>query len=457
MASLEILRLLNDFNPWWRQAYFPPERDLPHRKCYKKLEDGLYVRQILALTGLRRTGKSTIAKQLIGKLLGEAGASPINACYFLFDEAPNLRAETLDEVIRTYVEVIRKENVSNPRERVYIFLDELQYVDSWSSVIKRFYDLSQNYKFIITGSSSLFISKKVSESLAGRIFEYKIPPLDFEEYLYLQGIPHHRFFSLEEVINTPIIEIQAELATSSIKMLPLFSIYLQKGQFPELIQFREPQQIKKYLVDSVIKKVIYHDLPQLFNIENTDDLNTIFTTVARETGNLLEYQNLARETAISQSTIKRYISHLKEAFLVDIIYNYTKKHRQARRQLKKGYVASTNFTSILYGWEGAGVDFAPFIGHLAETYIYALLCFRYDNIFFWRKQEKEIDFLVDGPQGQLFVEVKYQNRISKKDIKWMIPHLSNNRNGVVITKDTTDQRQVGSGMIKLVPAWAVNT
>lgn len=453
--GMELLRLLHDFNPWWKEDVLPFERDLPHRKSYAQLEKGLDTRQILALTGLRRTGKSTIAKQLLAKLLIKDKIPSKRCCYFLFDEAPNTKPEMLEEVIRTFVENICNEQVGYPKERIYIFLDELQYIENWSAIIKRFYDISPNYKFIITGSASLFISKKVSESLAGRIFEYKIRPLDFEEYLLLSKKKTYNFYSLEEIVASSMRDIKNTLITESTRILPVFADFLQKGQFPELILLDDTQLVRQYLNESIIKKIIYSDLPRLFNIENIEDLNIIFKSMVRDTGNVLEYQNLARETAISESTVKRYISHLKDAFLVDLVYNFTKKERQSRRQLKKGYVASTNFTATNYHWDDKVQIPSEILGHLVETYVFNLLSSSFDKISFMNQQGREIDFIVDKFENRFLIEVKYQNRITKKDVNFLVSKMTKNSEGIVFTKNIIDEIDIDNKKIKLIPAWAI--
>ena len=172
-------------NEWWiNNDYKPAESMWPARDLFSVLEANLEHPLMLNIVGLRRVGKSTILKQLIGKLLHQ-NVKPINIFYFLFDYASQIKKpEFLDEVLSAYFSgILGKPNLSL-EERSYVFLDEIQYIDDWQAVVKKYYDLSgKKVKFILTGSQSVLLKGKSKESLAGRIFDFYLPPLSFLEFL----------------------------------------------------------------------------------------------------------------------------------------------------------------------------------------------------------------------------------------------------------------------------------
>src|SRR3989344_2565044 len=100
-----------------------------------------------------------------------------NIFYFSFDEFSDIR---LIDLIKLYEKIMGKKI---EKEKFLIFFDEIQKVKNWSEQLKAMYDLYPNIKVIISGSESLFIRKKSRQSLAGRIYEFRITPLTFKEFL----------------------------------------------------------------------------------------------------------------------------------------------------------------------------------------------------------------------------------------------------------------------------------
>lgn len=92
------------------------------------------------------------------------------------------KTDTWESLIDLYLTKILKTTVYKLNTKVYIFLDEIQLIPLWQSIIKRYYDFNPNLKFIVTGSSSFSNRENKAESLAGRVFERYLPPLTFDEY-----------------------------------------------------------------------------------------------------------------------------------------------------------------------------------------------------------------------------------------------------------------------------------
>src|SRR3989344_1120065 len=176
---------LEEFNHWWMEGKVDSELALEFkREEYDEIEKHLEKKFITALVGLRRVGKTTIMYQLIQKLLKSVNKE--NIVFFSFDES----SVKLNDVIETYKEIQKKEF---RKEKIYIFLDEIQKCDNWRNEIKKYYDLYPKLKFIISGSESLFIRKKTKETLAGRIFEFTLSTFTFREYLRFNNIKEEDF------------------------------------------------------------------------------------------------------------------------------------------------------------------------------------------------------------------------------------------------------------------------
>ena len=162
----------------------PEELPTYHRKDYPALKKLIDSGLMVAVTGLRRVGKTTIIKQLTEK----------QALYFSFDEKKYMNQETLKRVIEVFLE---------EKDKPLIVLDEVFRVKDWNGIIKRYHD-QKKAKFVLSGSSALMI-KKGLESLGGRLIEHYLRPLTFIEFLGVAwGI--FQFFLRRRFVRYQVIE-----------------------------------------------------------------------------------------------------------------------------------------------------------------------------------------------------------------------------------------------------------
>ena len=165
------LRLLNQH---WKEGHF---YNFPlQRALYTKLCTALEHRFIVSVLGLRRTGKTTLFLQLIDHLINR-GVPRQNILFYTFDEPAEL-----EKVINDYLAHFSLNLEQGP---FYFFLDEIQKLENWQSKVKIYYDHYPSIKFMVSGSASTLIRKR-SESLAGRIFEYTLSPLSYQEFLHFR-------------------------------------------------------------------------------------------------------------------------------------------------------------------------------------------------------------------------------------------------------------------------------
>ena len=161
----QIRELLVESNRWWKTSFTVEYKE---RDVYKKISKYLKLPQIITFTGLRRVGKTTLMLKIIQDYIMK-GFNPKNILYFSFDE---FRKTDIREILNEYEKIVDK---NLEKGKYLVLLDEIQKLENWEEKIKRIYDVyGKNIKIIITGSESLFIKKKSKETLAGRIFEFKI-------------------------------------------------------------------------------------------------------------------------------------------------------------------------------------------------------------------------------------------------------------------------------------------
>ena len=455
MVNLIDKNDIRNKNPWWIDHKINIlEPRLIHRDLYFVLKKDLKLPMILNIIGLRRVGKSTIVKQLIANLLNKK-ENPINIFYYLFDEYNQVNTtKVLEEVLNYYLNEILEKKLFEIKKRVYIFLDEIQYIAGWQAVLKKYYDLSnKKIKFIITGSQSVLLKKKSAETLSGRIFDYYLPPLSFREFLEIKKtkidiskINRANIFTLDKFFK----KIESLNYQSGQKLSELAQEYVLTGQFPECLEIVDEKMKNVYLKESVVGKII-EDILTIYDIDKTENFKILTHYLLKNSGNLIELKNISEQIGLSFISLDKYLDFLKSGYLVKLLY---KKHRSSIKQgriLKKIYATSSNFTSALEGYQKKDLKkFPQVFGHIIETAIFNFLEINYSGnslisrVSFWRRGEKEIDFLISDNQKEIALEVKFTQRISNKELKTLINYVQEKKTrlAIVVTKNKIDKKKI---------------
>ncbi|MDA3839972.1 MAG: ATP-binding protein [Patescibacteria group bacterium] len=398
------------------------------RKLYFELLKYLDTDLILSIIGLRRTGKTVLLKQLAEHLIKEKKVSPKDVFFLSFDEAIPCSPDDLAEYFTYYLDTTR----TAKNKTAYIFIDEIQYIDKWQHVLKRFYDTRPNIKFIVSGSSSIFLRKKTTESLAGRNFEFKLDVLDFNEYLEITGkdinfINSYNSAKIDikrisiEAIKKNSKNIETFLAKNNNLLQKYFEEYLSFGHFPKVAIEQNKVIAEKYIRESIYKKTIEYDIPNIYRVDKVNELRFLYEILIQETGNAIELGKLASESEITYKTLHNYLEYLEESLLVDVVYNFSKSFRKSKQSLKKIYIASTNFYHL-------DPKLSPQIkgqitGHLAETYAYNLLKKNFAYVSVYKQRENEIDFIARddllNTDFYYYIEIKYKRGLRHENFKFL--------------------------------------
>jgi predicted AAA+ superfamily ATPase len=412
---------LESHNFHWRDGYtygYVTERD-----GLAEIRDSLEKKWITIITGTRRTGKTTVMRQLMDQLMA-SGVSARRILYFSFDE----EQPTIRELVKEYERRLGME-MAFCEDRFYIFLDEVQKLDDWQNRVKYFFDQYDNIKFVLTGSASLFIRGGARESLAGRVIEFSLGPLSFGEYL--------RFTDREGMVG------DSRMFGDSLHAL--FEHYLPR-QYIEIVT-EDEGRIAQY-TRSIAEKVVHVDIPALFSIENPHVLMKLLRLVCAKPGMILNYASLAdsvgADSPVSRMLTSSYMHHLTEAFLVTIAYNYSGSGVVSERKMKRAYPANPSL--CLLGGR------SPDIPRLVENTFFITLGSR----FFWRNPAKnEVDIVLETPDGPLPVEVKYRRTVTFRDLRGLLAFMRAHKvkRGFVVTRDTEDELHLDEGKVLLIPAW----
>jgi len=412
---------LTKFNDFWTLKKVKESLLKPYKRpLFNKLLEYLKDRQILLVTGLRRVGKTTLFYQLIQELI-DRKIEPFNILYFSFDE----ESENIEDVLETYKEKVLKSNFEKI-DRLYVFLDEIQKAKDWQNKLKIYYDLYPNIKFFISGSASVSLQKKSKESLAGRIYDFILKPLDFKEFLEFKGVK----FDLKKI----------EVYKGQIK--PLFFDYLRKGGFPEIVNENDDEKIKSYIKNSIIERIIYRDLPIEFGLKDIELLKILIEMVAKNPGMILNYDRLSIDLKKNKRTIINYISYLEYAMIFKLVHNYRKGFLISSRKLRKIYLTNSALSLIFVE------DF--YAESFLEKIIEEIVINEIDVKNYYRNSY-EIDAIIKTKKDTLPIEVKYGKVETKGMLKFLIEFSI--KKGIIVTKDVFKEEKFENKKISFIPIW----
>ena len=436
-------------NPWWRTGKVPePMLGNIARRDFGKLVEGLDRKEIMALIGPRRSGKTTLLHSVVAHLL-KKGASADRILYMSCDN-PKIRisVETgFDELFADYVTSVIREPMDSLSSKIYVLLDELYKVRDWGNVIKYWQDLNLPIKFLISGSSTSRILKGSGESLLGRIRFYTILPLVFTEYL---GIEEKRVIFDHEALS----ERYLDMLPGKDRILVALEEYMLKGGYPEIFQVSNPDEA--YEILRLYKTLaVTRDIIDMRKIKQPRMLGDIVDLLADTITTPVNYSNFADVLKIKSDTVKKYISYLEESFLISTVYAFSKSRVTSTRKDKKIYFMDHGLRNSLLLTEIDESEKSRIIENVVFFHLYHMKkTDLFPKIFYWRRHY-EVDFVINIEKRFYPLEVKYRKNVTPGSLKGLLSFMDRYglHEGIVITRDQFEERTFGEKRIGFVPAW----
>jgi len=437
----EVLLRIKARNDWWgKGTVHESERKQAREGYLRNIFHLLGNRKVLALVGLRRTGKTTLMLQTIDHLL-KNGTPPEQILYVLMEDVYG-EVKTIDGLLLKYKDIA---NV-DLEEQTYILIDEIHLMENWQMQLKSYYESGKKIKFIVCSSSSTLLYKDAAESLVGRIQFIPVAPLSFGEFLTFHGmkidageIGGLEFGSLKKAY----LKLHAE------DILRLFKEYMNVGGFPEWFEIKDREKWKKTLAEEYLALILYRDVVRVFKARDPILLESLTKYAALHSSSRMNYSKLAKETGSDMETVKLYLSYLATAGLIQISNYYTRGKTESRKE-RKMYFGEAGLMNALYPMEEgktAETIVAINLLHTARRTVHI-----FENLFYW-KNKHEVD-CVSGIWGRLLpVEVKYRESASGIDGLLEFMEEQGVTRGIVVTKATLEKKTIGKKEILFVPAW----
>ncbi len=429
---------LEKANRFWLTERVEEKEDYPEER--DDIEDicrDAELKKISIITGPRRVGKSVLIKHIIARLIAQ-GAKPRNILYYSLEDpylkiyCDNLIKDTFDYWLENIAEDGRK----------YVFFDEVHFVDEWYKWLKVIYDGHKEIKIFISGSSSLTLQKEANRYLRGRYILHEVWPLTFRQFLKLKG--------------TKIGELKPD-ALFIDKMLEIhkgdFRQYMLAGGFPEFLEVKDSQNWFKILKSSISNKAIYEDIATMFRIRNTKILEQIFVFIVANQSRILSYEKINEAARLKHEILTNYIEYLKSSYLIIEILKLAKTVKEQLKSKKKFLCVDQGLrNSMLRDYEVKEDNEGFIIENMVGVHSF-INCLRNDRKMTYLRSNGEIDFVLKNRET-LVIEVKYKDRITKKDMKKVKDGMRGVgcTRGFIITKSDFRIVREGNISIMLVPA-----
>ena len=289
-----------------------------------------------------------------------------------------------------------------------LLLDEFQFIQGVSTMLKLLTDKFDNLRILCSGSSSLDILQNIEESLAGRVRVIEVLSLSFSEYLLFK--------------DEKLWRLQQELKDGNDDALvaPLQQVYeeyLIYGGLPRTALTENPQE-KVELLNDIYQTYLLNDVRHYIANEHFVSFNKLLRLLAVQIGNLVNVNDLSRESGLPYARCEEYIYLLQKMYIIKLIEPYFTNKRKVIGKMNKVYFCDLGLRNIIYNSFNE-IAFRTDNGALFENYVLLELWRNRqasDTIYFYRTQSgTEVDFVLDGPMRKLAVECKFkrlQNPVS---------------------------------------------
>ena len=352
----------------------------------------LYVDKIMAyadtpfvkiLTGIRRSGKSTILKMIMEKLQSERGIPSDQIIIMRLDsmEYDDMSAKDMYKAIKDKL---------SPNGKTYLFLDEVQEIEGWEKVVNSLL-ADFDVDLYVTGSNSRMMSSEISTYLTGRYITFRIYTLSFEEYLTFK-----KQYTKPKDIYTE------------------FADYIRLGGFPAT-HLREYTQDEVYtIIRDIYNSTIFSDIVRRNQIRKVDQLERVIRYTFSNVGNPFSAKTISNylkseHRSLDPETVSNYLEKLEKAYILHKCPRYDLRGKEILKTQEKFYLADTALRYSVLGYTPDSVAAS------LENVVYLELCRRGYTVTIGKIPDGEIDFVAQKQNDRIYVQVTQEIQSEKTE------------------------------------------
>jgi predicted AAA+ superfamily ATPase len=358
------------------------------RYLYKNVERHLAHKNYTIITGARQVGKTSLLRQLYRFLKNED-----KEVVFLNLENKELLSSLNADVrkVFNYISATPQKIIDGQvKKRIYLLIDEVQYLDDPTNFLKFLYDeYEYNVKVVATGSSAFYIDKKFRDSLAGRKRIFQLYPLSFNEFLV---------FKRQEKINKEITYMVSEPSYVSEYKRSTYSLlmeYLTYGGYPAVI-LEDDVEEKKWLLEELKNSYLRRDIIES-GVDKEQKFIMLVRLLADQIGSQVNKNELGNTLGLDNKTVERYIYILEKCFHIDLVRPFFKNLRKELTKMPKVFFNDIGLRNAFLGkFDNPRERMDK--GELLENFIFNQLRIKHerDKIKYWRTADRnEVDFVIE--------------------------------------------------------------
>ena len=373
---------------------------------------------IKVITGLRRSGKSTLLELYRIELLNES-ATPEQIQFYNFELPENFLSKFWDSL---YFEI--KSKLQTDKQN-YIFLDEVQNIAEFEKLVDGLY-ATENTDVYITGSNANLLSGELATLLSGRYIEISILPFSFSEYLQAREI---------------------DISNKYLNYEAYFFDYVNETSLPKGADLREEGYDKVYeYLEAIYTTIIEKDITQRHKINDKRAFGNVVKFIASNIGSQVSPSSISKalkadNQTVHHATVEKFIAYLVESFVFYCVHRFDIKGKKQLATLEKYYLVDVGLLNVLIGRERTADR-----GHILENIVYLELLRRGYKIWTGALRNGEIDFTVKNRDGEIeYYQVSWEISNTETANREFAPLESVNDNYVkfLLTTESFPQNRAG--------------
>lgn len=370
-----------------------------YRHIIDRIKPWIGKEKIVLLTGPRQVGKTTILRLLEEELKKNSKV--------LFYSCDLELGNPLFREPRLFMNLLQNE--LGAQERIFVFLDEFQYIPQAGLFLKPVFDqLKHQVQFFVSGSSSLEISRN-QEFLTGRKIEFRVTPFTFREWL---GIASRYTYPAEIQLDSAT-ELTDFYQTYRTELETQILAYLNWGGYPE--PAFEPTDKKLLIIREIIATYLQKDVAGFLKISKLESFNALIRVLASQIGSLVNRYEISSTLKLNTETLNKYLAVLEGTYVFTFLTPFFSNIRKELSKMKKVYIFDSGVRRLILNSPAlVSLDEVP--GADVENFIFTILSNdpQISRLNYYRTISKsEIDFIATTDQGFIPVEVKFRPNFSR--------------------------------------------
>ena len=391
-------------------------------KYLKRMIDAKDTEFIKVITGVRRSGKSTLLLMFKDYLVHHH-VKEENIIYINFESA-------MYDDIKNYKDLYQYIQKRIKDSKVYLLLDEVQNVEAWEKAINSF-KVDFDIDIYITGSNAYLLSSELSTLLSGRYIEIKVYPLSFKEYLVFNQYDNQ---NIEDK----------------------FYEYLRYGGLPAITLIKNNDELVLSYLNDIYNTIVKKDIIDRNNIKDSALLENIIKYLVTNIGSpisankISDYLNSNKIVEKSNhQTIDNYLNMLEKSFIMYKADRTDIRSKSLLKTLGKYYISDTGIRNIILGFRNIDE------GHLLENVVYLELLRRGYRVNIGKTNDYEVDFVAENPNDIKYFQVTktlLNDEVKEREIR-SLESINDNYEKIILTMDKPISRDYNGIKVMNIIEW----